>query len=120
MFQGSMADLGGSRGSPIALALSVAAEGLSTSDDGCLYSGAEPDGDVSPDTLFWLIPPRHTLCDFAHWWHFGYPGSHLIFFSRQVKQACASRFRGLPALVMPHEGLTASPSIMARQYVPSS
>lgn len=63
MFQGSMAGLGGSLGSPIALALSVAAEGLSTSDDGCLYSGAEPDGDVSPDTLFWLIPlPRVNIC----------------------------------------------------------
>lgn len=54
-FQLSMV-FGCSRDSPGALFLSEPTAGLSTSDDGCLYSGAELDGDVSPDALLWLIP----------------------------------------------------------------
>jgi hypothetical protein len=48
-----------SRGSPGALNLSGPAAALSTSDDGFLNSGAELDGDVSPDALAmpaWLRP----------------------------------------------------------------
>jgi hypothetical protein len=65
--------------------------------------------------------PRQSLLALVHWTHLEpAPGSHLIFFSRQVKQAWARRFRGLPALVTPQEGFTGSPSMVVRQKEPSS
>ena len=52
-----------SRSSPGALFLSEVAAGLKTSDDGFLNSGAEFDGEVSPDALLWLSPlPVVSIC----------------------------------------------------------
>jgi hypothetical protein len=55
-----------SRSSPGALFLSEWAAGLSNSDDGFLNSGAEFDGEVSPDALLtpaWLSPlPFVSIC----------------------------------------------------------
>lgn len=43
----------------------------------------------------------HSRPNFRHWAHLGTLGSHLIFFSLHVLQACPRRFLGLPALVVP-------------------
>jgi hypothetical protein len=58
-----------SRSSPGALFLSELAAGLRTSEDGFLNSGAEFDGEVSPDALLrpaWLSPlPVVSICHFV-------------------------------------------------------
>ena len=58
-----------SRSSPGALFLSELAAGLRTSEEGFLNSGAEFDGEVSPDALLklaWLSPlPSVSICHFV-------------------------------------------------------
>jgi hypothetical protein len=58
-----------SRSSPGALFLSELAAGLRISEDGFLNSGAEFDGEVSPDALLtpaWLSPlPLVSICHFV-------------------------------------------------------
>jgi hypothetical protein len=52
-----------SRSSLGGLFLSELAAGLKTSDEGFLNSGAEFDGEVSPDALLWLSPlPLISIC----------------------------------------------------------
>ena len=62
----------------------------------------------------------HSRPDFWHWSHLGRFGWHLIFFSLHVRQACASRFLGFPAFVIPQLALTGSPSTFLGQWEPSA
>src|SRR3954454_21423490 len=62
----------------------------------------------------------HSRPDFWHWSHLGKFGWHLIFFSRQIRHACARRFLGFPALVTPQFAFTGIPSIALGQWDPSA
>lgn len=74
----------------------------------------------SEGTNTYAVVNLHSFPHFSHCTHLGSAGSHLIFFSRHVLQAIASRLRGLPAFVTPHCALTGSPSMTFLQVVPSS
>lgn len=75
---------------------------------------------MAKETVTHAVVNRHSRPTFSHCRHFPSAGSHLIFFSRQVVQAIANRFRGLPAFVTPHCAFTSSPSMTFLQMEPSS
>jgi hypothetical protein len=58
-----------------------------------------------------MLSKWHSLPFFSHGEHLELEliGSHLVFFFRQLTQACSSRFLALPALVKPHGDSTTIP-----------